>query len=189
MATASRRSICASPRSVANLAMSGVQMISIELDNDLQVAITEQGHLRALKYRPQWEGKTVKRNYQHDRQALSFPALVVQQSEAIGAEVAVAKYFGKLINLNGYKILADVGDDIEVKHTPWRDGCLILRDDDRATDIAILVTGSMPKYYVCGWIPISVARRPSHKRSDGSYWIGQKDLHPMANYATSSYAN
>lgn len=164
-------------------------MIRIDLDNDLQVAITKAGHIRALKYRPQWEGKTVKRNYQNDRESLNFPAFVVQQSEAIGAEVAVAKYFGKPINLDGYKDEADVANNIEVKWTKWQDGCLILTDNDRAQDIAVLVTGSMPKYFICGWIPINVARRPSQKRSDNAYWIAQNDLHDIANFVKSSYAN
>jgi len=164
-------------------------MIRVDLDNDAQVAITVKGLERALEYRGQWEGKWVKRNYQTDRENLNFPAFVAQQSEAIGAEMAVAKYFGKPVNLDGYKEKADVGSNIEVKWTKWQDGCLILRDHDRAEDIAVLVTGSMPRYYVCGWIPINVARRPSHKRSDGAWWIGQQDLHPMANLQRSIYAN
>ena len=114
-----------------------------------------------------------------------------QQSDALGAEVAVAKYFKQpidLANLN-YKTKADVGHNIEVKHTKWKDGSLILRDHDRKEDIAILVTGSMPRYFLCGWIPIAVARRPSQKRNDGAWWIGQQDLHPMGNLVRSMYAN
>jgi hypothetical protein len=164
-------------------------MIRVDLDNDMQVAITAKGLERAIEYRGQWEGTWTKRNYQTDRENLNFPAFVAQQSESLGAEVAVAKYFNKAVNLNGYKDKADVGTNLEVKWTKWRDGSLILRDHDRATDIAILVTGSMPRYYVCGWIPIRVARRPNSKRSDGSWWIGQQDLHPMVNFARSSYAD
>lgn len=166
-------------------------MIRIDLDNATQVAVTKAGLRRAIDYIPQWEGVTVKRNHQHDRERLNFPAFVMQQSEAYGAEVAVAKYFRKHIDLeaSNYKNLADVGNNIEVKWTKWQDGSLILSELDRKEDIAILVTGSMPKYYVCGWIPVAVARRPSHQRSDGSWWIGQADLHPMANFSRSIYAN
>ena len=166
-------------------------MIRVDFDNATQVAVTAAGLQRAINYIPQWEGVTVKRNYQNDRERLNFPAFVAQQSEAIGAELAVAKYFRKDIDLGNlnYKAGADVGNNIEVKLTKWQDGSLILTELDRKEDIAILVTGTMPKYYVCGWIPVAVARRPSHQRSDGSWWIGQQDLHPMNNFSRSIYAN
>lgn len=166
-------------------------MIRIDIDKPTQVEITIAGLVRALEYQEQWEGKWERRNYQTDRENLNYPAFVAQQSEALGAEVAVAKYFKKPINLFGhnYKIKADVGKNIEVKHTKWKDGSLILSEYDRKEDIAILVTGSLPRYFVCGWIPVSVARRPSHQRSDGKWWIGQQDLHPMANFHRSIYAD
>ncbi|NCW67273.1 MAG: hypothetical protein EBV86_01720 [Marivivens sp.] len=164
-------------------------MIPINFSNDEQIFITEKGLERAHYYREQWEGKWVKRNYQTDREALNWPAFIAQQSEAVGAEVAVSKYFNQPVNWDGFKEKADVGRNIEVKWTKWKDGSLILRDHDPADHIAILVTGSLPKYFICGWIPIAVARRPSHKRSDGAWWIGQQDLHPMANFSRSIYAN
>jgi hypothetical protein len=166
-------------------------MIPIQIDNATQVAITKAGLRRAIDYIPQWEGVTAKRNYQNDRERLNFPAFVMQQSEAFGAELAVAKYFRKPIDLaaDNFKLKADVGNNIEVKWTKWQNGSLILSKLDRKEDVAILVTGSMPKYWICGWIPVAVARRPSHQRSDGSWWIGQQDLHPMANFSRSIYAN
>jgi hypothetical protein len=166
-------------------------MIKMVLDNATQVAITKAGLQRAINYIPQWEGVTIKRNYQHDRERLNFPAFVAQQSEALGAEVAVSQYFRKPIDLENlnYKLTADVGQNIEVKWTKYKDGSLILTELDRKEDVAILVTGSMPTYWVCGWTPISMARRPSHQRSDGTWWVGQDDLHPMANFHRSIYAD
>jgi hypothetical protein len=41
-------------------------MIPIQIDNATQVAITKAGLRRAIDYIPQWEGVTVKRNYQND---------------------------------------------------------------------------------------------------------------------------
>jgi len=166
-------------------------MIRVDLDDESQIAVTIFGLIRALNYKEQWQGKWVKRNYQTDKQQINFPQLVDQQSEALGAELAVARYFKQPIDLSNlyYKNKADVGHNFEVKHTKWKDGSLILRDHDRKEDIAILVTGSMPKYYLCGWIPIAVARRPSQKRNDGAWWIGQQDLHPMGNLVRSMYAN
>lgn len=173
------------------MAMSGLQMIRVDIDDESQIAVTIFGLIRALNYKEQWQGKWVKRNYQTDKQQINFPQLVDQQSDALGAELAVAKYFKQPIDLGNlnYKQKADVGHNFEVKHTKWKDGSLILHEYDRKEDIAILVTGSMPRYFICGWIPVSVARRPSHQRSDKSWWIGQQDLHPMANLARSSYAN
>jgi len=162
----------------------------VQLTNDEQIAITQAGLHRAIRYQPQWEGRTYKRNYQHDREQLNFAQFVVQQSEAIAAEVAVSKYFRlplDLENLN-YKNTADVGNNIEVKWTKWLDGSLILTELDRKEDIAILVTGSMPKLKVCGWIPIVMAQRNKQQRSDGSWWISQHDLHPMADFSRSIYA-
>ena len=166
-------------------------MIRVDLDDETQIAVTIFGLIRAINYTEQWQGKLAKPNYQTAKQQINFPQLVDQQSDALGAEVAVAKYFKQpidLANLN-YKTKADVGHNIEVKHTKWKDGSLILRDHDRKEDIAILVTGSMPRYFLCGWIPIAVARRPSQKRNDGAWWIGQQDLHPMGNLVRSMYAN
>jgi hypothetical protein len=87
-----------------------------------------------------------------------------------------------------FKNQADVGWNLEVKHTPWKAGCLILRDRDRADDIAVLVTGNSPNYYIIGWIVIGMARRPSRKRGDGSYWINPSDLNPIENLNRSIYA-
>ena len=161
----------------------------VQLTNDEQIAITKDGLHRALEYRPQWEGRTFKRNYQHDREQLNFAEFVVQQSQAIAAEVAVSKYFRQPYEFGNknYKNKADVGHKFEVKWTKWVDGSLILTEQDRKEDIAILVTGSMPKLKVCGWIPIVMAQRNKQQRSDGSWWIGQHDLHPMADLLRSQY--
>lgn len=162
----------------------------VQLTEQEQIAITQAGLERALRYTPQWLGMTKKRNYQHDREQLNFANFVVQQSQAIAAEVAVSKYFRQPIDLKNvnYKNKADVGHNIEVKWTKWLDGSLILTELDRKEDIAILVTGSMPKLKVCGWIPIVMAQRNKQQRSDGSWWIAQHDLHPMADFSRSIYA-
>ena len=165
--------------------------MKIMLDQQEQVLITRAGLQRALNYLPQWLGQTEKRNYQHDREALNFPEFVLQQSQALAAEVAVSKYFKQPIDLKNlhYKKTADVGHNIEVKWTKWKDGSLILTELDRKEDIAILVTGSMPTFYVCGWIPIVMAKRNKQQRSDGSWWVSQHDLHPMADFSRSIYGS
>ena len=162
----------------------------IVMTNDDQIKLTQKGLERAIRYIPQWEGVTVKRNYQHDRESLNFAEFVVQQTEALAAEWLVSQYFKTPLDLDNlnFKDKADVGHNFEVKHTKWIDGSLILTERDRKEDIAILVTGKMPKLRICGWIPIAMAKRNKQQRSDGSWWISQADLHPMADFHRSIYA-
>lgn len=125
-------------------------------------------------------------------QKLNFADKIARDVEACGAEIAVAKYLGlddfKPDN-EAFKNFADIGFNIEVKWTKWKEGSLILDDRQRENDVAILVTGNMPNLYVCGWTPVSMARRPSRRRSDGCYWIGQADLFPMSDFLRSKYGN
>lgn len=125
-------------------------------------------------------------------QKLSWHDAVARDAEATGAEIAFARWLGIqdfVPTVNTFKSSADVGSHYEVKWSHWEDGSLILTERDRENDIAVLVTGIAPNLYLCGWIPISVARRPRQQRSDGSWWIGQKDLHPMENLRRSSHAD
>ena len=117
---------------------------------------------------------------------------IARDAESIGAEMVVARYFGIKDfepTVDGFKLHADIGANIEVKWTRWKDGSLILTERDRDSDIAVLVTNPSPDYYICGWIDVKSARRPTRQRSDGSYWIAQQDLHPIANLAHSSHVN
>jgi hypothetical protein len=122
---------------------------------------------------------------------LNLHESIARDAEAIGAEMIVAQYFG-IKNfeptVGGFKLHADIGGNVEVKWTRYKDGHLLLSDRDRDSDIAILVTGKSPVYYLAGWIPIKAAKRPTRKRSDGAYWINQSDLNPMSDLARSMYA-
>jgi hypothetical protein len=155
-------------------------MIRIVLTPDEQVEAHKIGLYRA----------TTGNQSFNTQQVVSFHENIARDAEAVGAEMAVARYFripDFVPTLDGFKTLADIGTNIEVKWTKWKDGHLILRERDRKEDVAVLVTGTSPVYYVVGWIPISVARRPQTQRSDGSWWINQSDLHPMENFLRSSY--
>jgi hypothetical protein len=116
---------------------------------------------------------------------------IARDAEAIGAEMIVAHYFG-IKNfeptVGGFKLHADLGGNVEIKHTRYKDGHLLLTDRDRDSDIAILVTGKSPIYWLAGWTLIKTAKREVRKRSDGAYWINQTDLHPIENLARSVYA-
>ena len=166
-------------------------MSYIDLDQSEVIKQAEIGLIRAIRYMPQFLGITEKRNYQHDKERMSFPEFVLQQSEAIGAEIAVAKHFGtpieNLANTN-YKTLADVGANIEVKWTRWNLGHLIVSDLDRPEDIAVLVVGKSPNYRIAGWIPVAVAKKPRYRQDrTKSWWITQDSLQPIENLLESPY--
>jgi hypothetical protein len=157
-------------------------MIPVKLNHDEEMACARAALDRATGSEGMNDYSVQKLNLFQD---------IARSGEAIGAENAVAKYFGIdewKPTVNTFKNQADVGWNLEIKHTPWKNGCLILRDRDRSTDIAVLVTGNSPTYYIIGWIPIGMARRPSRQRSDGSYWINPSDLNPIENLNRSIYA-
>ena len=113
-------------------------------------------------------------------------------AQSIGAEIAVAKYFGDdnfEPTVDTFKREADVGSQIEVKWTLWQDGHLILNKTDRPQDVAILVVNKAPNYVLAGWIPIAMAKREKYLRGDGSYWIPQTDLQPIENLRSSNYGD
>jgi hypothetical protein len=118
---------------------------------------------------------------------------IARNSEAIGAEMAAAKLFGYKEwspSVNTFKREADIGSRIEIKHTKWESGHLIIKPSDRNEDIAVLVTGKSPTYLIIGWIPVAMAKqnRYKHDKSD-SWWVSQINLQPIENLARSIYGN
>ena len=116
-------------------------------------------------------------------------------SEAAAAEMAVARLLGFtdfIPTCGTFKEQADVGKGIEVKHTRWKDGHMIVTSRDRDDDIAVLVTGLAPHLYIAGWIPIKDARSKRYIRDKGtkneSFWITIGELFPFDDLASSSYA-
>lgn len=122
---------------------------------------------------------------------LDFHDYICEVAESIGAEIAVAKYFGISDfdpRKSRFKRTADVGSIIEVKWTKYDAGSLIIYDTDRNTDIAILVTGKSPVYTLKGWIPIFAAKNKKWRRRDQpTYWVDQYNLHPIENLRRSSH--
>ena len=122
---------------------------------------------------------------------LSFHEYVAQVAESIAAEYAVAKYLG--IEdfdpwASKFKKTADIGSQFEVKWTRWEQGAMIIGDNDRRQDIAILCTGRSPNFVIRGWLPIAIAMDKKWRRSDQpTYWIDQYNLHPMENLKRSEY--
>jgi hypothetical protein len=122
---------------------------------------------------------------------LNFHDFILELAESIGAEYAVARYFGiKDFSATDsrFKATADVGSIIEVKWTKYDQGSLIIHESDRNSDIAILCTGKSPNYVIRGWIPIVVAKDKKWRRRDQpTYWVDQYNLHPIENLRRSTH--
>ena len=116
---------------------------------------------------------------------------VTEYSESLGAEMIVARYFGLDYDINDSKgkRRADVGQGLEVRWTSYGGGNLIVYPNDRDDDVAVLVVGKSPTYYIVGWLPVAFAKRKRFKnpRQD-SWWVDQGNLNPIENLARSEYA-
>ena len=116
-------------------------------------------------------------------QKLNLAKSIARDAEAIGAEMVVARYLGIADfepTLNTFKNSADVGSRIEVKHTSWLDGHLIVKPSDRDRDLAVLVVGESPNYTIIGWLPVSMAKSARFKSDQSnSWWVSQINLRPM----------
>jgi hypothetical protein len=116
---------------------------------------------------------------------------VAQYAESIAAEIVVARYFGVDydLNKNNGKNQADVGKGIEVKWTSYINGSLIVYPNDRVDDVAVLVVGRSPEYYIVGWLPVKQAMQKQFKNSQQeSWWVNQDSLNPIGDLVRSSYA-
>jgi hypothetical protein len=159
-------------------------MILVRLSREDEIAAHTTGLARESRYgsNPKFSGNKG-----------NFHNAVLIHSEAAGAEIAVARYFG-IDNfqptINTFKNEPDVnlnGLGLEVKQTSHKNGHLIITDDDRDTDIAVLVVGESPSYYVVGWIPVIIAKRPRFQSSQGGYWVSQINLQPIETLNRSRY--
>jgi hypothetical protein len=129
-------------------------------------------------------------NPQRHQKDLGTFEYLVESAETIGSEWVVAKYFN--LSFDPYeqkrKVKADVGNAIEVKWTKYVTGQLIIHEYDRPTDIAVLVTGQSPHYFIAGWIPIAMAQRPKYRHSkQPNWWVTQINLQPIENLRKSNY--
>ena len=158
------------------------QMISVRLQRDDEFVCASVAFRRAFD-----SPNKIDRSFEK----LNLHEGIARDAEAIGAEMVVAHYFG-IKNfeptVGGFKLHADLGGNVEIKYTKYKDGHLLISERDRDTDIAILVTGKSPIYWIAGWTTVKNAKRPARKRSDGAYWINQSDLHPIEDLARSVYA-
>lgn len=105
------------------------------------------------------------------------------------AEIAVAKKFNLYWDGSVHKYKKDGPDlkpDIEVRHTEYDNGRLILRtiDQQYASDYRhVLVVGHEPNFEIVGWIYGREGFRPEWERDKNekwqSWWIPQNELWAM----------
>ena len=143
----------------------------------------ETGFLRAKEI-----ASTANHSSRYDRD-LNYHEYIAQLAEAVGSEIAVAKYFD-LTDFkpthSTFKTTADVGERLEVKWTKWRDGHLVVHSSDRDSDIAVLVVGRSPEYYLAGWLPVANAKvNRFWRHSEQNWWVTQSNLRPMEDFIRS----
>ena len=160
-------------------------MTTITLDIAQVNLAKDIGMRRAISYKPQFDGITAKKNYDLERNGGAWQEFAAKQIDAVGAECVVAKFMGlnNFKPLNGsFKDVADVGENLEVKHTYKDNGNLIISSIDRDDDLAILVTGRMPTFSIIGWRPVIECKQDKY-RSDrirgDSYLIPRFELYPL----------
>jgi len=159
----------------------------VVLDYSQEITAHQIGLARVseLKGRPDHPGRF--------NRAISLHEFILENAEAVAAEMAVAEYFGLRDfkpTLNTFKTEADVGAKLEVKWTKYDNGSLIINKTDRDQDVAVLVTGHSPVYHLAGWIPIKMARVPRfHHRLQDNYWITQRDLFPITDLRSSIHGS
>jgi hypothetical protein len=123
---------------------------------------------------------------------ITFYERVAELAESIASEWVVANHLGFAYDPFEAKMKkkADVGDKFEVKWTKHIAGQLIVHEYDRTSDIAILVTGQTPHYYIAGWIPVSIAQKPRFRHShQPTWWVSQINLQPIDNLRKSIHGN
>ena len=105
--------------------------------------------------------------------------------EGACAEYVVARVKGVFWNAlsdGDISALPDAGD-LQIRHTPRLDGCLILRPKDSTEATFILVVGVAPEFRIVGQIRGSEARRDEFWQAPnnrpGAWFVPQSALSPI----------
>lgn len=158
-------------------------IINLSRNDEIRCHVTAMSRIREIEGSPD--------HHTRGNKSINFHEYVSEVAESIGAEMAVARYFGDNSfkpTINTFKNEADYGKNIEIKWTRYQDGQLIIGHTDRDTDIAILVVGRSPQYRLAGWIPVAVAKRDRYYVAKmKTWWIGQSNLQPIETFMRSSY--
>lgn len=105
--------------------------------------------------------------------------------EAAGAEMAVAKVLGLYwTGANGlHDATTDVGR-LQVRNPLPGNQSLLVRPSDADDHGFVLVTGTIPRFEVVGWMLARDAKRPEWRRDPGghgaAYFVPQEELHDVS---------
>ena len=165
--------------------------VKVTMSLEQTQAVATAGLIRATRYTAQFEGKTSHPNFGVKNRGLNWFEFVTAQCEALAGELAVANYtknpITDLANRNG-SLIADVGRNIEVKFTSHQNGHLIVDEASNDDDVAVLVMGRNPHYYLIGWMPVKMAKVAKYRHSHRhGYWVAQSNLFEMENLERSNY--
>jgi hypothetical protein len=100
-------------------------------------------------------------------------------------ECAFAKATNRYWNgsVNTFKSGGDVGDAIQVRTRSQSYYDLIVRAEDRDSDVYVLVTGGPHDFVVRGWLLAGDAKKPQYHKDYGGYgeafFVPQSDLLPI----------
>lgn len=107
--------------------------------------------------------------------------------EVVGAcgEIAVGKLVDRwyVPSVNAFHVIPDCLEDVEVRSTKHRDGCLIVRDNDAPDRRYVLAVMDGNAVRLVGWILGSEARRAEWKRDPHghrpAWFVPQLELRGM----------
>ena len=107
--------------------------------------------------------------------------------EAVAAEISVAKalgmYWGPAASAAEDRAAGDLPGGIQVRHTQYKTGRLLLHDRDDDDHRFVLVVGQIPVFTVVGWIQGGDGKRQVHwddKLPRPTFAVGQEHLHPIS---------
>jgi hypothetical protein len=170
--------------------MQGLMLDRVILDRAQEITAHRTALDRAAVMSDEW--------FRLFNQALNYHEMIAQHAESVGAEIAVAEYFGVrgfMPSIHTFKDEADVNVQearIEVKHTKYANGHLILQESQRSrpNDVCILVSGRSPVYQLLGWMPAHMAMVDKYKHSQqGNYWVNHRNLFEMKYLRSSNYGD
>lgn len=122
------------------------------------------------------------KGYNYDNGHIAAEELLRLCALGAAAELAAAKWLNVpefTLTVDTYKTEPDIWPNWEVKHTEYAGGHLIIKDNDRDTDRAILVTGYNP-FTIVGWLPVGYCKDDLYLKATRqtaiSYWVPQGEL-------------
>jgi hypothetical protein len=122
------------------------------------------------------------KGYSYENTHLDAQELLRLCALGAAAEIAAAKWLNALpfqLTIDTYKDEPDIWPNWEVKHSEYSGAHLIIKDSDRDTDRAVLVTGVNP-FTIVGWLPVEYCKDDLYLKATRqtaiSYWVPQSEL-------------